>query len=71
MQRKQRKYWLISEKLQLTFQKIIDGVKVERVTEYKYIGTVLDNKLKFNKNTDFISQKMSAKNILPSKANSS
>ena len=28
----------------------IDGVKVE----YKYLGTVLDNKLNFNKNTDFI-----------------
>ena len=23
----------------------IDGVKVERVTEYRYLGTVLDNKL--------------------------
>ena len=32
----------------------IDGAKVERVTEYKYLGTVLDNKLNFNKNTDFI-----------------
>ena len=32
----------------------IDGVKVERVTEYKYLGTVLDNKLNFNNNTDFI-----------------
>ena len=30
-----------------------DGVKVERVTEYKYLRTVLDNKLNFNKNTDF------------------
>ena len=29
----------------------IDGVKVERLTEYKYLGTVLDNKLNFNKNT--------------------
>ena len=27
----------------------IDGVKVEKVTEYKYLGTVLDNKLNFNK----------------------
>ena len=25
-----------------------DGVKVERVTVYKYLGTVLDNKLNFN-----------------------
>ena len=32
----------------------IDGVKVERVTEYRYLGTVLDKKLNFNKNTDFI-----------------
>ena len=31
-----------------------DGVKVERVTEYIYLGTVLDNKLNFNKNTDFV-----------------
>ena len=45
----------------------IDGAKVERVTEYKYLGTVLDNKLNFNNNTDFIHKKMSAKNILPSK----
>ena len=29
-------------------------MKVERVTEYKYLGTVLDNKLNFNKNTEFI-----------------
>ena len=29
----------------------INGVKVERVTEYKYLGTVLDNKLNFNANT--------------------
>ena len=27
---------------------IIDGVKVERVTECKYLRTVLDNKLNFN-----------------------
>ena len=32
----------------------IDGVKVERVTGYKYQATVSDNKLNFNKNTDFI-----------------
>ena len=31
-----------------------DGMKVESVTEYKYLGTVLDNKLNFNKNTDLI-----------------
>ena len=35
----------------------IDGMKVERVTEYKYLGTVSDNKLNFNKNTDFIHDK--------------
>ena len=35
----------------------IDGMKVERVTEYKYLGTILDNKLNFNKNTDFIHQR--------------
>ena len=45
---------MILEKLQLSFQVYIDGVEVERVTEYKYLRTVLDNKLNFNKNTDFI-----------------
>ena len=29
-------------------------MKAERVTEYKYLGTVLDNKLNFNQNNDFI-----------------
>ena len=46
----------------------IDGVKVERVTKYKYLGTVLDNKLNFNKNIDFIHTRFPTKNILPSKA---
>ena len=36
-----------------------DGVKVERVTEYKYLGTVLDNKLNFNKNTDLFTKDFS------------
>ena len=35
----------------------IDGVKVERVSEYKYLGTVLDNKQSFAVNTNFISKK--------------
>ena len=44
----------------------IGGVKVDRVTQFKYLGTVLDSKLNFNKNTYFncYAQKMSAKNIL-------
>ena len=32
----------------------IDSLKVERVTEYKYLGTILDNKLYLNINTDII-----------------
>ena len=35
----------------------IDGVRVERVTEYKYLETVLDNKLNFNTDTNFIYKK--------------
>ena len=35
----------------------IDGVKVERVSEYKYLGTILDNKLSFNANTQNIHKK--------------
>ena len=30
---------------------MIDGEEVERVTEYKYLGTVIDNKLNWNANT--------------------
>ena len=30
----------------------IDGVKVERVSEYKHLGTVLDDNLSFTTNTD-------------------
>ena len=37
-----------------TLDLFTDGVKVERVTEYKYLGTVLDKKLSFNENADFI-----------------
>ena len=35
----------------------IDGEKVERVDEYKYLGTILDNKLSFNANTQAIHKK--------------
>ena len=35
----------------------IDGVRVERVIEYTYLGRILDNKLNFNANTNFISKK--------------
>ena len=46
----------------------IDGVKVEGVTECKYLGTVLDNKLNFNKNTDFIHKRCQPRIFSPSKA---
>jgi hypothetical protein len=35
----------------------IDGEKVERVTEYKYLGTHIDDKLNFNANTKAIHKK--------------
>ena len=35
----------------------IDGVEVERVAEYKYLGTALGNKLNYNKNSDFIQKR--------------
>ena len=44
----------------------IGGMKVERVTEYKYVGTVLDNKLNFNQTLTLFT-KESATNILPLK----
>ena len=43
-----------------TLDLFTDGVKVEWVTEYKYLGIVLDNKLNLNKtlilSTQFVSQ---------------
>ena len=35
----------------------IDGKIVERVDEYKYLGTVIKNSLAFNKNVDTIHRK--------------
>jgi hypothetical protein len=36
---------------------VIDGKKVERVSEYKYLGTVIDRKLNFDANTNSIHKK--------------
>ena len=36
---------------------LIEGVIVEKVNDYKYIGTVLDNKLTFESNTNCIVKK--------------
>ena len=36
---------------------IIDDVAVERVDEYRYLGTVLDNNLTFDSNVDIIHKK--------------
>ena len=36
---------------------LIDGKRVERVTEYKYLGTILDEKLNFTANTNHINKK--------------
>lgn len=35
----------------------IDGVQVERVDEYKYLGTVIDQRLNFNANTESVHKK--------------
>ena len=35
----------------------IDGARVERMIEYKYLETVLGNKLNFNSNKNFIHKK--------------
>ena len=45
---------------------IIDDVVVERVAEYRYLGTVLDNNLTFDKNVDtnYHTQEMSVPYLL-------
>ena len=59
-----------TKEMLIDFRKVpaVIHMKVERVTEYKYPGRILDNKLNFNKNTDFIHKNKPAKNILPSEA---
>ena len=42
----------------------IEGTKVERVHEYKYLGTIIDDKFSFDSNTQMINKKMSAKIVL-------
>jgi hypothetical protein len=36
---------------------VLDSKKVKRVSEYKYLGTVIDNKLNFDTNTNIIHKK--------------
>ena len=48
---------MISEKTNPVPPLIIDGVQVERVNEYRYLGTVIDSKLDFNTNTLTIHKK--------------
>ena len=45
----------------------IDGLVVERVDKYKYLGVILDNKLKIDCDLEHSCQ-MSLQNSLPSKA---
>ena len=35
----------------------IDGVKVERVNEFKYLGVIVDDKLNFKSNTSYVQKK--------------
>ena len=36
----------------------INGLPIERVSEYKYLGTVIDDKLEFDKNTNCTTSKL-------------
>ena len=62
---KQRKCWLILERTRplYNFYLFIDGVKVERVNEYKYLGTALDDNLSFTINTDLIKKKCQSRKL--------
>ena len=42
---------------QVTRETVIDNQAVEIVSSYKYLGTVIDNKLKFTENTDMLHKK--------------
>ena len=48
----------------------IDGVKVERVSEYKYLGTVLDDNLSITINTDLIIKKCQSRSFFLQKLRS-
>ena len=47
----------IHQKEGAVIELIIEGVTVERVNKYKYLGTILDNKLNFECNTNNIVKK--------------
>jgi hypothetical protein len=42
-------------------QLMIDNVEIERVNEIKYLGVLLDDKLKFNKNGELVMKKLNKK----------
>ena len=45
----------------------IDGMKVERVEDYNYLGRIVDNKLTFSTNTQAMHKKCQVTHLLPSK----
>ena len=49
---------------------VIKGEKVERVSQYKYLGTVLDSKLNFDQNTALIQKKCHSRMYLLQKQES-
>lgn len=56
------KYMILSNREQLSDMKvIIDGANIVRVSEIVYLGIVIDDKLKFNNNMDYVCKKLGKK----------
>ena len=45
------------------FPDSIEGIEIDLVENYKYLGTVFDNRLCFQTNTDTISKKVQDSNV--------
>lgn len=56
------KYMIIGNKKLATPSKVkIDGLCIEEVSTYKYLGVVLDNKMTFKHNLDYVAKKIAKK----------
>lgn len=62
MNMKKRKFMVISHVPVYSVEPIvINGQEIERVSEYEYLGRLIDERASFNRNCDYVCQKMAKK----------